>query len=742
MSDARDWLAEARDSVRTRFEAQRRVLSFEQFVALVAEHPERHLRDASRYLLDCIRHYGTREVTRPGGVARRYLVFDLPFEPRTASGVAALVGHEEVQNAFVSVLEAFAREGRPNRLVLLHGPNGSAKSTFVAALVRALEHYSTLDEGALYRFSWVFPRGRDGKAIGFGSTDEAGRPRGSYAHLEDAQVEVRIASELREHPLLVLPVEERRRLLERIERERGCPVSVPAHLWNGSLGHKNQLVFDALLTSYRGDLGRVLDHVRVERWTISRRHRQGAVTIGPQLQVDAGERQLTVDRSLAQLPASLAALGLHESFGELVDASGGLLEYADLLKRPLETWKYLLTAIETGEVPLPLSILQLNAVLVASSNEAHLRAFREHPEYASFRGRIHFIRVPYLLDWRAEQAIYDAQIVPHVDRHVAPHATFVAALWAVLTRLRRAAPDRYDSSAVGRIAADLTPLEKADLYAEGRLPRRLSTEDQKLLRANLAAVRREFDAVADYEGLTGASPREMRAILLEAAGDARSACLSPLAVLERIEAFCQRQDYEFLRQTPDRGYGDHRGFVRLVRARWLDRVDEELREATGLVEESRHRELFDRYVTHVSYWLKREKVFNPLTGRDEEPDTDLMQRVEAMLEVRGTPDEFRRGLIGAIAAWAIDHPGQKVDNAAIFPRHIERLREAYYVERARQIGQIARDVLALLDGAPPTDPERLARARATRDAMIARHGYQDASLQVALGELVRERYVG
>ena len=35
--------------------------------------------------------------------------------------------------------------------------------------MRALEHYSTLDEGALYRFNWIFPSQKLQKGgIGFG----------------------------------------------------------------------------------------------------------------------------------------------------------------------------------------------------------------------------------------------------------------------------------------------------------------------------------------------------------------------------------------------------------------------------------------------------------------------------------------------------------------------------------------------------------------------------------------------
>ena len=67
----------------------------------------------------------------------------------------------------------------------------------------------------------------------------------------------------------------------------------------GQLSHKSQLVFEALLASYNGSYTEVLKHVQVERYFISQRYRVGAVTIGPQLRVDAGERQVTADRSLA-----------------------------------------------------------------------------------------------------------------------------------------------------------------------------------------------------------------------------------------------------------------------------------------------------------------------------------------------------------------------------------------------------------------------------------------------------------
>lgn len=751
MSDPRARLAQIGAVVRDRFESEKRVLSFEEYLALFEQNPWRYTRDAARYLRDCLDWFGTYEIERPGATVTRWRLFDLEFERVEAHDTADLgtghdflVGQERLQRDFYRILSNFVHEGRVNRLVLLHGPNGSAKSTFVGCLMRALEHYSGHDEGALYRFSWIFPRGSDGKTIGFGSRDAPLGPGESYAHLSDDRIDVKLTSELRENPLLLLPPAERRRLVREAYAKAGIREAPPHGILSGQLGHKNRQIFEALLTAYRGDLSRVLAHVRVERYYLSRRYRVGIVTIGPEMAVDAQERQISVDRSLGALPASLSSLTLFETVGELVDASGGILEYSDLLKRPIDAWRYLLLAIETGEVSLTHSMLPLNAVLVASSNELHLNAFKEHHEYRSFRGRLQLVRVPYLLDYHQEQGIYDAQIVPQVRRHVAPHATYVAALWAVLTRMRQPQGDKYENAKLGKLAAQLTPLEKAELYADGTIPERFGADEAHELRAGIDTIRRESDTWPNYEGLTGASPREIRNLLLDAAQDARYGCLSPLAVLEHIREFCEAADYDFLNERPVGGYHDHRAFVDQVRERWLDRVDEEFRECTGLVEETQYIELFESYVHHVSYWVKNERVYNRVTGAYEDPDEKLMSNVEGMLEVEPSARHaFRRDLISAVAGHAIDNPGVKVSYAKIFPRYLAKLKEATYGKRKKQLAAIAKDVLVILaadeQAIAALGPERAAQARATLERMRERFGYAEPSARDAIGELLRRR---
>lgn len=741
MTDLGARLRATLESERARLSAAHKALSFDEYLQLFAAHPKRHSRDAARWMRAMFDHYGSREVDRPWGKVTRWKLFDLPWEDEEGQR-DALVAHEELQGEVYRVLSNFAEQGRVDRLVLLHGPNGSAKSTFCATLMRAMEDYSHTDEGALYRFSWVFPKGKGGGEvkIGFGSVgkDEGPRPGESYAHLDDAAIDAKVHCELRDHPLLLLALDARRSVLR---EALGPNERVPDALWKGGLSHKSQQVFEALLSAYRGDLSKVLAHVQVERWFVSRKYRVGAVTLGPQMAVDAHERQVTASRSLASLPASLQNVALFEPFGELVDAAGGLIEYSDLLKRPLDAWKYLLLMIETGEVALNTSNLSPNLVMIGSANELHLDAFREHPEFASFRGRLELLRAPYLLDWSAEKSIYDRQVVPSVRRHVAPHATEMAALFAVLSRMRKPSPDRYGKD-VATLASDLSPLEKADLYANGTIPARVDRDQSKVLRANIEPLFRESEVYPNYEGRTGASPREVRALLLEAAQSASFGCLSPFAVLEECAALITRKnEFDWLRQDPlAGGYHDPRYFLRVLRDRLLDHMESSLRDATGLVDEARYFETFERYVSHVRAFVKGEKVVNKVTRRDENPDEVMMREIERVLGATGTAADFRGDLISMVAGWAIDHPGQPVDYAGLFPRHLTKLKESFFAERKARVATMAKELLVLLTDATGLDAESRTRAEKTRHNLVSRFGYCDRCARDMASALLKERF--
>jgi predicted Ser/Thr protein kinase len=742
--DPKAWLATLSSEMRDGFARTRRVMSFAEYVGLLHKEMARQVRSSAQYLRDVFDHFGTTRVRRPRGEITRFRLFDCAWD----GGKDCLRGQEDVQNAIYRLVSNFAREGRTNRLILLHGPNGSAKSTVVACIQRAMEHYSQLDEGALYRFNWIFPTQHVSKGgIGFGGAREGVGDAESYAYLDDDLIEAKISDELRDHPLLLLPRDRRRDFItSHLEKEMAAGFRPSRHLFDGDLAHRNRQIFESLLAAYHGDLARVLRHVQVERFFISRRYRQAVATVEPQMAVDVRTRQLSMDRSLSSLPSALQSVSLFEMQGELVDANRGMLDFEDLLKRPFESWKYLLGVVENGNTSLDFGTLEVDTTFLATSNESYLAAFKEVPEFQSFKGRMELVRAPYLLDVRVEKEIYDEHVQHGIaagsGKHVAPHVAWVAALWAVLTRLRRPQLDKY-SGRLSNLVARLGPMEKALLYA-GEVSDSYSQEEQKELLAAVEDLARETDSDVSYEGRTGASPREMKLVLLNAAHSQRYACASPFAVLDELAELVRATSvYEFLRQPPaPGGYHENAVFVDKVREALLDKIADEVRISMGLVEERRYIEHFERYITHVSYWLKHEKVPNPMTGVDEEPDQDLMADVERLLGVRSSgmsPADFRQEVISKIGAWSLDNPGKRPDYERIFPRPIADLREASFTERKRQVTQINQDLLVfLVDGPDKMAPGDVEAVKTTLENLRNRFGYCDKCAKDAVLALLRK----
>lgn len=745
--EAKRFLQIVGESVTSDFIRNRNILSFEEYMSLFLQDPRRQARNSAQYLRDVMDHFGSEEVRHPAdGKMRRFKLFDLTEHERDGR----VAGQEEVQNAVYRLLGNFVRAGRVNKLIMLHGPNGSAKSTFINSLKHAAELYSHEPQGALYRLNWIFPTEKLVRgSIGFGGERSGPGELATYAHLDAESIEQRITCSMKDHPLFLVPQEERRKVLEqtcgpRTEAKADVSFVLSDYILDGELCAKCRKIYAGLLAAYSGDYLKALRHVQVERFYISRRYQVGSMTVEPQISVDAGLHQVNADPRQMMLPAPLQNLSLFDPHGPLVNANRGIMEYSDLLKRPLEAFKYLLGASETGIVPLELFVLQLDEILIASSNEKHLNAFKELPDFASFKGRIELVRVPYVRRYKVEQQIYDAQITPTaVGKHVAPHVTEVAAMWAVLTRLKKPIPDRYRGE-IREIVDGLRPLEKMYLYEDGKTPDRLGSQQVKELRKHLDQIYSESDSYPNYEGRSGASAREIKTALFNAAQNPNYRCLNPLAVFEELENLCRDKSvYEFLQQEIVDGYHAHEEFVKTVQGEYLDRVDTEVRDSMGLVSESQYEDLFERYILHVSHWTKGERIRNRVTGEFERADEGLMAEMENIVMPKSEDaGEFRRGLISSIGAHRLDNPdGGTMSYPAIFPDIFRRLRSHFYEERKRVLKRNAENVLrSLSDESHALTSKEKANVEETLRTMESKYGYCEACAKDAIIFLVRERY--
>ncbi|MGH9361867.1 MAG: AAA family ATPase, partial [Thermoanaerobaculia bacterium] len=375
-----------------------------------------------------------------GQEASRFRVYDGAL----GSGSDSLVGQERAQADIHGFLQSFARSGRADKMVLLHGPNGSGKTTIIECLCRGLEEFSQTPQGVLLKFNWIFQE-REGKndRIGFDRDLVDLSDHRSLADLDEREIGVRIACEMRDPPIFLVPRARRKQLIEEAIESCDLPRRPDFNyefFADGDLCQKCRRIYDNLLNSYRGDWEKLIRHVQVERYSISKRYRTGAVSIEPQVNVDATVRPFNAEHP-GTLPAPLRNVTLFEPVGDIIDANHGVLEYSDFLKRQVETSKYLLTTCEQGTVNLPHFMAYLNLMILGTSNEKQLSLFKRSADFSSFKGRIELVPVPYLLMVSKEVEIYHRHISSFArDRHVTPHTAYIAALWAVLTRLRKPNP--------------------------------------------------------------------------------------------------------------------------------------------------------------------------------------------------------------------------------------------------------------------------------------------------------------
>ena len=100
--------------------------------------------------------------------------------------------------------------------------------------------------------------------------------------------------------------------------------------------------------------------------------------------------------------------------------------------------------------------------------------------------------------------------------------------------------------------------------------------------------------------------RQRQAISGRSDGMTSRRCLSPLAVFEELEDILRAKSvYEFLRQEVVHGYHDHAAFLRQAEDEYTAWVDDEIRESMGIAAEQSYLGLFNRYINHVSHWVKR-----------------------------------------------------------------------------------------------------------------------------------------
>lgn len=743
MIDVSELFKNLSNDSRTQFQEMSVVLSFGDYLERVRQHPERFMRNAAVYLRDVFDHFGSRDVICQGEKVKRWNLFD----QGTDRGVA-IIGNEFVQNEIYKSITQFARQGYINKLLLLHGPNGSAKSSIIDAIAAAMKKFSETEEGAVYRFNWIFPADKSGLPksqgeagpIGFGgrSGDSPGSQVATYAYLEEGKIASKIPSEFKDNPLFLIPMPLREKWLRVwLGATNGVDpeaVEIPSHMLLSGLSKRNQLIFENLMAAYDGDLVKVFRHVQVERYFFSKQYRVGIGTIEPQMAIDANERQLTADRNMANLPPILHNVSFFEAMGPLVDGNRGFVEFSDMLKRPLESFKYLLTTVEKGTLNLATSTANMDMVFFGSTNEKHLDAFKQAPDFASFKSRIDLVTAPYLLQPSEEERIYNADVdALSKIKPICPHTLRLLCIWAVMTRLRQPDADYYEGK-FRPLITRLDPFTKIRLYENQSLAPVFKQQEENVFKEISLKIAEEYQNTLFYEGRFGASPRELRGILYRAVHNPAHETLTPMAVFDELEVLVKdRTVYEFLQIEPKGRYHQPGEFIKTVKREFLQTFEREVTTAMTLVEEEQYDIMLQRYVDNVVASVKREKIFNKATNSYEPPSETLMKEQETIFGITGAADRHRENILGRIAAWRLDHPNDKLEISKIFHDYLGMLHDHYYAERRMIVERNFQVMLALdTDSLSSFSDAEVKQARFTVEQLQKRFGYDPVSTRNSL----------
>ena len=125
--------------------------SFDDYLQIVRQNPK-VTRTAFQRVYDMILSHGKTEYIDNKKKLIRYNFFTDP----DFGGKDAIYGLDIALMKLVNVFKSAAQGyGTEKRVILLHGPVGSSKSTIVRLLKKGLEAYSRTDAGRLYSFYWM-----------------------------------------------------------------------------------------------------------------------------------------------------------------------------------------------------------------------------------------------------------------------------------------------------------------------------------------------------------------------------------------------------------------------------------------------------------------------------------------------------------------------------------------------------------------------------------------------------------
>jgi len=570
--------------------------SFREYIEIIQRDPK-VARNAFQRLYDMIQSHGRKETGDPRDNRWRYNFFDDLY----SGGKDAIFGLTDALMKLVSNLKSAAHGyGVEKRVLLLHGPVGSSKSTIARLMKRGLEEYSRTDDGSMYTYAWRMNEGDDW-----------------------------VDCPMHEEPLRLIPANAREKILNDLNERHDMEYKIKVE---GDICPFCRANFTDLMSRYAGEWEKILDHIKVKRLLLSEKDRVGIGTFQPKDEKNQDSTELTGDinyRKIA-LYGSDSDPRAFNFDGEFNIANRGIVEFIEVLKLDVAFLYDLLGASQEHSIkPKKFPQTDIDEVIIGHTNEPEYRKLQNNELMEAFRDRTIKIDVPYNTVLDDEIKIYqkDFNNSGVSGKHIAPHTIEVAAMWAILTRL----DDPKN--------ANLTLMQKLKLYNGKTLPG--FTKD------NI----KELKVEAKREGLEGISPRFIQDKISNAlVTETGEPCVNPFMVMNELENGLSHHSLI----TSDEIKKRYKDMLTIVKEEYEDIVKNEVQRAISADEESVSR-LCGNYLDNVKAYTQKEKIKNKYTSKDEDPDERLMRSIEEKIGIPDTrKDDFRSEIMNYIGALAVE----------------------------------------------------------------------------------------
>ncbi len=373
--------------------------------------------------------------------------------------------------------------------------------------------------------------------------------------------------------------------------------------------------------------------------------------------------------------------------GELNIANRGFMEFVEMLKVDEKFLYVLLTLsqeqnIKTGRF----SMIYADEAVVSHTNEHEYQSFVGNKKSEALQDRVILVKVPYNMRVSDEVKIYEKLLKQSSlqNVHIAPYTLRIASVFAVLTRLEQSKK------------AGMSTMKKLKLY---------DGEDMEDFKQKDV---RELQEEAQREGMDGISPRYVINRLSSALVKQNTTCINPIDALRALRDGLD-QHTSITREERDR----YLNFISEARKEYDEMARKEVQRAFVYSYEESARTLLNNYLDNVEAYCNKNKLRDPITDEEMEPDEQLMRSIEEQIGVSETAKKtFREEVLIRISALA--RKGLTFD----YTSH-ERLKEAI----EKKLFADLRDVVKITTSTRTPDAEQLRKINDVVNRLMAEHGY-------------------